>query len=288
MNTKSPKAAQHRPVIDKILNRLAEAEQPLPHSLELYRRLLIAQKDSRLPQLDAIIDSLEKSAPKSLEQGRPVVSFSDLPVNWDDARKLYSEIVAVAVEFLSPDEQETEKLKQIGSDTDSFSQACKDWYEKTTAMGQTAATDNTMSSLIASVFQATLYPLLSSLAEELVPRISKEFWHKNYCPVCGGSPDFSYLDRESDGMRWLLCARCDATWSFYRLICPFCGNDDQKSLAYFTDESGLYRLYVCEKCKRYLKAIDLRKTEAEILMPLERILTLDLDRQALEQNYKNE
>ena len=113
----------------------------------------------------------------------------------------------------------------------------------------------------------------------------QEAWYKRYCPVCGGGPDFAFLDKERDGARWLLCSRCDAQWLFYRLVCPHCGNDDQHSLAYLTDDTGLYRLYVCEKCRRYLKTIDLRKTEAEVLLPLERILTLDLDRQAHESNY---
>ena len=57
------------------------------------------------------------------------------------------------------------------------------------------------------------------------------------------------------------------------------------ALAYFTDDEGLYRLYVCEQCKRYLKAIDLRQAQAEVLLPLERYYTLDLDAQAQEQGY---
>jgi hypothetical protein len=40
------------------------------------------------------------------------------------------------------------------------------------------------------------------------------------------------------------------------------------------------------KCHRYIKAIDLRKTEAEILLPLERIVTMDLDRQGEEAGYR--
>lgn len=288
MTRKSPKVSQYRPVIEKILNRLAEAEKPLPRSLELYYRILNLQKDFRLPDLIELVANLETGTKQSLEQGRPILSFTDLPVDWADTRGLYSAVLDVAIEFLAPSQEDIEKLRQIGSDTDTLSTVGEDWFESTTVAGQSEDTREARSSLMSSVLQATFYPLLSSLAEKLMPGILKGFWHKNYCPVCGGSPDFSYLDRESEGMRWLLCSRCDAAWSFYRLVCPFCGNNDQQTLAYYSDESGLYRLYVCEKCKRYLKAIDLRKTEAEILVPLERILTLDMDRQALEQNYKNE
>lgn len=103
--------------------------------------------------------------------------------------------------------------------------------------------------------------------------------------ICGGSTDFAFLDREN-GARWLLCARCDTEWRFQRLQCPYCGTQDQNALSYFTAEEGLYRLYVCEQCKRYLKAVDLRQAKAEVLPPLERLYTLDLDRQAQEHGYR--
>jgi len=72
---------------------------------------------------------------------------------------------------------------------------------------------------------------------------------------------------------------------FQRLECPHCGNQDQDALDYFTNDDGRYRLYVCERCKGYLKAIDLRQTESEVLLPLERLLTLQFDMQAQEQGY---
>lgn len=96
----------------------------------------------------------------------------------------------------------------------------------------------------------------------------------------------AYLDRER-GSRWLLCSRCDFTWLYHRLQCPYCGNLDQNTLAFFSDEKGLYRLQVCECCKCYLKTIDLRKTDDEVLLPLERLLTTDMDRQAREEGYRS-
>jgi len=119
----------------------------------------------------------------------------------------------------------------------------------------------------------------------LLPEVDQERWRRQYCPVCGGPPDFAYLDKDA-GARWLLCSRCDAEWLFQRLQCPYCGSQDQSALAYFTDDEGLYRLYVCEQCKRYLKAIDLRQTESEILLPLERLLTFELDVQARGKGYR--
>ena len=84
---------------------------------------------------------------------------------------------------------------------------------------------------------------------------------------------------------WLVCSRCDAQWLFQRLECPYCGTTDQNVLAYFTNDEGLYRLYVCEQCKQYLKAIDLRQAKSEVLIPLERLLALHIDKQAQEYGY---
>ena len=74
-------------------------------------------------------------------------------------------------------------------------------------------------------------------------------------------------------------------WLFQRLDCPFCHNTDQKTLSFQTDEKGIYRLYVCEKCKHYLKAVDLRKAESDLNFSLEAIITADLDLQARESGY---
>ena len=94
----------------------------------------------------------------------------------------------------------------------------------------------------------------------------------------------AYLEKEV-GARWLLCSRCDSEWLFHRLECPYCKTQNQSLLSFLSDEKDLYRLYLCEQCKCYLKAIDLRKTDAEVLLPLERLYTLDLDTQARERGY---
>lgn len=117
--------------------------------------------------------------------------------------------------------------------------------------------------------------------------MDQERWRRNYCPICGGHPDFAFLEKEL-GARWLLCSRCDTEWLFQRLQCPYCGNQTQKDLAYFTDDEGLYRLYVCEQCHKYIKAIDLRVAKSDILLPLERLFTLDMDRQAQEKGYQSD
>jgi FdhE protein len=114
--------------------------------------------------------------------------------------------------------------------------------------------------------------------------VEQEKWRKGYCPICGGLPDFAFLDKEA-GARWLMCSRCDYQWLFKRLECPYCGSQDPDTISYYSDDNQLYRVYVCEQCKRYLKSIDLRQAEGDVLLPLERIVTSDLDVQARNNGY---
>lgn len=104
-------------------------------------------------------------------------------------------------------------------------------------------------------------PVFKLYAEKLKGKIEFDNWGKGYCPVCRSHPAMAYL-RKDDGKRILWCQFCGTEWSFMRIKCPFCSNEDQDSLRYFfTDEKSPYRVYVCDKCKRYIKTIDQRKVE---------------------------
>lgn len=278
-------ALTNRHVIDKIINRLAEAEQPLPRSLHFYRQILTAQSKTKPPDLSRTLTRLREKAIQRLSQGKPILTFQDLAADWADIQSLFREVTALASDYLSPMPEETEELGEISADLALLTKAAKTWFAIGTVSRKSMTKNKDMKPLTFSVLQASLRPLLTVYANELLPLVTQESWYRTYCPVCGGSPDFAFLDKER-GARWLLCSRCDAQWLFYRLVCPYCGNQDQKTLAYFADDKSLYRLYVCEKCRGYVKAIDLRQTQAEILLPLERILTLDMDRQAHELKYE--
>jgi FdhE protein len=137
---------------------------------------------------------------------------------------------------------------------------------------------------LGAIFAAAVKPFLSREAVALSRLLDMETWRRGYCPICGGNPDFSYLAKDTSA-RWLVCARCDTEWLFQRLQCPYCESYDQNKLSFFTNDSGTHRLYVCDQCKRYLKAVDLRQFTGEVLLPLERLTTLDIDRQAQANGY---
>ena len=133
--------------------------------------------------------------------------------------------------------------------------------------------------------QVALRPSLQELRHSLCEKIENKGWDYGYCPVCGSQPNMAYLDRT--GKRLLHCELCGEEWPYPRLNCPFCRNEDQKSLGYFYSEreEGV-RVDFCRKCHRYIKTIDTRSFENSAPMELEYLATIHLDILANENGFK--
>ncbi len=271
--------------VDKdILAKLVAQEKEegtLPLLLQFYRELLRIQFKVK-EKIGVPGINVGTAAPRDrIEQGKPLLGFADLTLELPLLRELFVEVVAIYAKYQQLFGKIPERLTSPESKRLLTKKAIKAWF-----MGEKLPTTLTSGDLnpelIQAIFHSTIKPVLTSYAESLAHVVDQERWRRRYCPICGGRPDFSFLEKES-GARWLVCSRCDMEWVFQRLECPFCGCQEQGALGYLTDEDELYRLYTCERCNTYLKAIDLRKyKENDILLPLERLLTIDMDRQAQE------
>ena len=221
-----------------------------------------------------------------LRQGIPLLLFRDFSPDWDHVQMVLEQVAVWMAKDSEDSSEESERLRNISLNRPLLKKATRAWYQGH-SLRDIAMVEGVDYELLASAIAAALKPFLFAYARLLLTEVNQELWRRRYCPICGGKPDLAYLDKER-GARWLLCSRCDSEWLFQRLQCPYCGTQNQDALAYFTDdeESYLYRLYVCEQCHTYIKAIDLRRAESEILLPLERMMTLDMDRQAQELGYK--
>lgn len=268
----------------KILKKLEEQEKKegaLPPLLQFYGKLLIIQSEAE-QQIGTLDLKLSGEAIKErIRQGLPLLTLDELEFDWTLLRGLFKEVAALFAEFPELFGQAPENLNRLKAEDILTREMGKAWFEGTNF----TVTENIDKGLLEDIIHVTINPVMTSYSQALIQSVDQERWRRRVCPVCGGKPDFAFLKKET-GARWLLCSRCDAEWLFQRLECPYCGTTDQDDLAYYPDESGKYRLYVCEKCKRYLKAIDLRKTESEILLPLERLMTLDMDTQARKYGYR--
>jgi len=267
----------------KKLRKQEKEEGTLPLLLEFYQKLLHIQSSAKkrigLPKPTLSSEAVSKR----IEQGLPLISFANLVLDWSLLRDIFVEVAAAFAGYPEFFGELPKKLREPEAGRLLTRKAVKAWFEGA-ELPPAILAGAVSKNLLQAVIQATLRPFLVSYAKALIGFVGQERWRRRYCPICGGSPDFAFLDKER-GARWLLCSRCDTGWLFQRLECPYCGTQDQNALAYFTGDEGPYRLYVCERCKRYLKAIDLRQAKSEVLLPLERFYTLDIDSQAQQHGY---
>jgi len=108
--------------------------------------------------------------------------------------------------------------------------------------------------------------------------------NEGHCPICGSSPAMASLGKQ--GEKSLVCGFCWHTWRVPRLFCPFCGNQEGKTLGYLAIEGeDEYRIDTCDRCKSYWKTVVATKLARDIYPPLEFELTRHLDLKAQERGY---
>ncbi len=142
-------------------------------------------------------------------------------------------------------------------------------------------------SLMWTLAQNALKPALRSWCRQLTPLAEGIPWHKGYCFVCGAVAMLGEL-QEDDQAKHLRCGQCGADWSFRRLQCMYCGNEDHRTQQYFYAESQgeKTRIEMCDKCHGYLKVIAAFTPTPPEMLTVEDLATLHLDYIAQERGYK--
>lgn len=259
------------------VGQLMRERSPLLEWDEVKHRVLCLQtrvaEILRRPEISLTADQ----ARNRLIEGQPLLAFDEIPVQWGLARSLFHDVLEVLT-------GQALEIDEVSVERDEVRAWTRAWYEGQPVL---AGTERCWppDELLRPAAQATMRPFLMSAAKSLSTLLAPELWRRSYCPICGGRPDLAFLERET-GARWLVCADCDTSWLFQRLQCPFCDNCDHGTLGYFVSGgNGSYRLYVCDRCKGYLKAVDLRRTQDEFAADAERYLSAPLDQQARGAGY---
>ena len=267
--------------IAKALEQGAEEHPELADTIKLYCALLEIQDRAQVPPHQPTLTAVEARA--RLEQGHPLMAPDELDA---DAASLTELCARIGFTIAEHQRERVKALAQIHA-----------WlYERRAQIGtlaidylrnraSTGATVGIDRGLLTFVLNSGLRPFLRAQAEALAPLVDDASWYRGYCPICGGEPDMAALGK-GNGRRRLLCSRCDSEWTFRRLGCPFCGNDEAGQLAHYPSDDNVYRLSVCERCHRYLKTIDLREAAGERPLAAERILTTGMDVAAESMSYR--
>ncbi len=217
-----------------------------------------------------------------LEGGIPQLSFAQLGIEPESFAALV-ERVGEVLRRHNPNWPHAE-AEQTPEDLAALAREIFETWDTLTARGPNEAGEpSSVPSPTALAVGFALAPYLQRAAEVILPKLDLSEWTESHCPVCGGRPNLAVLE-SSRGARQLMCSRCNSLWNYARVTCPFCHSREEQK--FFPSEDGVYRLYVCPACQRYLKTIDLRSMFREVQLPVERLLTVGMDLAAQEKGYR--
>jgi len=264
--------------------RAARAKHPeLAEHLDLHADLWAVEMPTSAGALASKISAEEARA--RCVAGVPLLRPQEIPLDWTSLSRRFEQVCVIAARRrpdLAGPFGELLALAQAAPDR------TKALLRQYLMVGEVETDEGGLThqaELLAFVFGHTLRPALRACAEQLVPHLALELWQRDICPICGGAPDFAILNEQA-GARYLVCSRCDTRWLYPRVKCPFCGASRPSDLSYYPTDDGRYRLYVCQACRRYLKAMDLRQAGAqELLVEAARVITVDLDVAARAEGY---
>jgi FdhE protein len=130
-----------------------------------------------------------------------------------------------------------------------------------------------------------MQPFLWEAAAQVAALADLDAWDRGYCPVCAAWPALAELVGP-EKRRVLRCVRCGSAWSWLVLLCPYCGNDDHRTLGTIVEPGSSQRIDVCERCHGYVKATPSYAPSSAVRLVAEDTATLDLDVAAADRGYR--
>jgi FdhE protein len=276
----------------KSLKTIEDYKSANPHYTELLdimADILILREEYRNSMKDPIFHVEENLITKKMEGGLPLIDFTGKEYDLTRPKEYFNSLISIAekrmpevakniIDIIKSQQFDWEKTIRASFDRKT---------EETDAQGLLAGREAEENIDLIDLFtEESLRPELESIAEKYGEIVKKSNWSEGYCPVCGKEPKIGEIRGEEEGKRYLFCHQCGFKWYFHRIKCPFCGNEEQHSLAYFEVEGEeRYRVDVCNKCRRYIKTVELPKSSEEPNLDVEDIATLHLDMIAYDEGY---
>ena len=272
--------------VEKAVASVKKSKAVYADILEFYGRVFDAQEEckGRL-QLEPPELSDELQTVKAREQ-LPLISVESFNFDNKASADLFVALSHLALEA-NPDLSETAKVIVAAAGEAIKPEALFDGLLK----GNEALFENLAAELkidktvLGFLTYNSIKPSLCACADQLAAYLDRnDPWQQGYCPICGSAPILSLL--EDEGRRKLVCSFCWYLWPAKRVQCPYCDGSGSEDLHYFYSEEEIdTRVDLCDKCQKYIKTIDTRKTDRLIYPPLEHISTMHLDIKAQEMGF---
>jgi len=272
--------------LKRVLETIERYKEGNPHYqelLEILGEILILREEYRRRVKKSIFPIQDELIDAKLQGGLPIIDFGAGGIDLTEPKNFFMKLLEIG-KAKNP-EDTGEILKDLEDGVLDYEKLA---YEAFTQPGEEEspeAVEEESFDLLRFFIEESLRPAFEFVAEKYSGKILKSSWKEGYCPTCGRIPKIGEL-RDEEGRRFLFCNQCGTRWHYKRVKCPFCGNEEQQSLAYFTvEEDERYRVDVCNECKRYIKIVDFREAKEEANLDIEDITTLHLDMLATEEGY---
>jgi formate dehydrogenase maturation protein FdhE len=282
--------------IEAQINYLVKRGQFVDEYLAFYQQILTfhADQHSKLNKEKLSIFGKSSDIESRLQMGLPLLEKNNVYIEAEVARSSFTELLAIF---------ERHPRQYLPEKIDILKGAFKKNELLPNEFIQTFISENREyfrqlsdalfieSGVLIYIAKTISLPFLKAYAELLQSYLAEKdkTWLRPFCPLCGNIAAMARLEKEV-GQRHLWCNVCHTEWAFARIQCPFCSNEDQSLIRFFYNEnSSLYRVYVCDQCKRYMKTIDENKYAfiQPVNMTLEDLITHYLDEIAVKEGYRS-
>ena len=278
--------------VEKIKKRVAAMVKERPSHKEVlgfFGDVAAEQYTVRSKVKTAPIEVDEEDFKKKTTEGFPLVEKRALTLDIPSATRLFKRLCKV----MSRNKKSSDDIKRITHALKNKELDLLELFERIDSdngkyISELSKKLGVKEDVLAFLSRNSIMPIYEAYAKELSNYVDQERWWKGYCPICGSEPFMAEMKEE--GARFLVCSSCGYEWRFNRLKCPFCENADHEKLRYFyTEKEGkVYRIDVCEKCKRYIKTVDTNELEADVIPIIEDAGSLYLDVLAQQEGYSRD
>jgi hypothetical protein len=269
------------------LKRLKLRQPELSEAADLHIALLELQHRVKARVPTPWIDVTPEWLKTQHAAGKPLLRFDDIPLEWSDFRLVFRQTADLLLRFGAIEAGDHAVLLTLSREGNTLEPVVVRWFETAASperqAGEKPPALPVATEVLDQVLGLAMRPFLERCAEVVQQRADFTTWTRASCPLCGGEPEFGVLT--SAGERILICGRCTARWRFDAPTCPYCGNTDRARLPSFASGDGLYRLYACDGCRRYIKAYNAPVGGRPVMLALDSVATLPLDAAAIQRGY---
>ncbi|OPL15726.1 MAG: hypothetical protein AVO39_07135 [delta proteobacterium MLS_D] len=270
----------------KMIESYKHASPHYEELLDILGDILILREEYRR-KIERDIYTVEESLTETkLKGGMPLVDFMDGEIDFEEPKKYFLALLDLAEKRdLGEAQQIRQDLESGVIDFTEMVRASFDGRGADEAGDLEDADDEDLFDLLGFLVEESMRPSLEIFADRYAEIVNAANWGEGYCPICGREPKIAQL-KNDEGEKYLFCGQCGFEWRYPRLKCPFCENEDQQTLAFFTvEDDERYRVDVCNVCNRYIKTIDFRNMKEKPNLDVEDIATLHLDILASDEGY---